>query len=134
MADILPRRIFFALLATLTLWTCLASAWQCEDARYESKPRTFILTDISNEPDDQMSLVRLLVHANELDLQGITVVTSVWKNDSLDITSAHNVIEAYGEVTDNLNANVPASGVYPEGDEVLSKLYAGHPEIGRAHV
>lgn len=124
--------MFTALFAALTLWACFASAWQCEDARYESKPRTFIMTDISNEPDDQMSLVRLLVHANELDLQGIAVVTSVWKNDSLDLTSAHNVMTAYGEVTDNLNANVPESGTYPNGDEVLSKLYAGHPVYGLA--
>jgi hypothetical protein len=36
----------------------LASAW-------EEKARVFVLMDISNEPDDEQSLVRFLVHANE---------------------------------------------------------------------
>ena len=35
---------------------------------YVAKPRVLVLTDIANEPDDQMSLVRLLVYSNQLDL------------------------------------------------------------------
>ena len=33
------------------------------------KPRVFVLTDISNEPDDEESLVRFLVYANEYDVK-----------------------------------------------------------------
>lgn len=40
------------------------------------KQRLFVLTDITNEPDDQESLVRLLVYANEYDLEGIIATTS----------------------------------------------------------
>jgi hypothetical protein len=29
------------------------------------QPRVFVLTDVSNEPDDEGSLVRFLVYANE---------------------------------------------------------------------
>lgn len=80
-------RLLFALVASLLFWTTASAidAGRCENARYESKPRLFVLTDISNEPDDQMSLVRLLTHANELQIEGISAVTSVWKNDSLDL-------------------------------------------------
>ena len=49
---------------------------KCENARYESKHKAFVLTDMSNEPDDQMSLVRLLTYSNEIDIRGIGVVTS----------------------------------------------------------
>ncbi|KAK7961628.1 uncharacterized protein PG986_002453 [Apiospora aurea] len=80
------------------------------------RPRVFVATDISNEPDDQISLVRLLTYANELDLRGLAVVTSVWKNDSLDTASVHTVLDAYANVTALLDANAPASAPYPSAD------------------
>ena len=73
----------------------------------------FVCTDMSNEPDDQMSLVRFLTYANELDIQGIVGSTSVWKNDSVDEATIRTVISAYGEVVINLDANVPSSAPYP---------------------
>lgn len=122
--------LFFSL---VTLSLCSEDPEKrCEDARYEHKHRVFICTDISNEPDDQMSLVRFLTYANELDIQGIAVVTSVWKNDSIDLPTTRQVIEAYGNVTANLNANVPSSAPYPSGSEILSKVHAGHPVYGLA--
>ena len=33
------------------------------------KQRVFVLTDISNEPDDEESMVRFLVYANEYDIE-----------------------------------------------------------------
>ncbi len=35
------------------------------------KPRHLVLTDIGGDPDDAQSLVRLLVHSNLFDLEGI---------------------------------------------------------------
>ena len=35
------------------------------------KPRVFVLTDIENEPDDAMSMVRFLLYANEFDIEGL---------------------------------------------------------------
>ncbi len=40
------------------------------------KQRVFVLTDITNEPDDQQSLVRFLVYSNEYDVEGIVATTS----------------------------------------------------------
>lgn len=122
-----------SLLALTLATTCLATAsGMCEDVRYENKTRAFIMTDISNEPDDQMSLVRLLTHSNELDIVNIAVVTSTWLNDSLDLATTFAVINAYGEVVENLNSNVPAHGAYPPADEILGKVVAGHPVYGLA--
>lgn len=112
--------------------TVANAAGLCENARYENKTRAFIMTDISNEPDDQMSLVRLLTHSNELDIVNIAVVTSTWKNDSLDLSTTHAVINAYGNVVENLNNNAPDAGVYPSADEVNGKVVAGHPVYGLA--
>ncbi|MCB1128715.1 MAG: DUF1593 domain-containing protein, partial [Verrucomicrobiae bacterium] len=43
-----------------------------------AKERVFVLTDISNEPDDEESLVRFLVYANEYDIEGLVATTSTW--------------------------------------------------------
>ncbi|KAB2569617.1 hypothetical protein DBV05_g11703 [Lasiodiplodia theobromae] len=127
-------RVLFALAASLLFWTTASAidSGRCENARYESKPRLFVLSDISNEPDDQMSLVRLLTHANELQIEGFAAVTSVWKNDSLDLDTIFQVIGGYANVTDNLNSNVPEAGAYPSAEEVASRIYAGHPVYGLA--
>ncbi|KAF9268040.1 DUF1593-domain-containing protein [Marasmius fiardii PR-910] len=115
----------------LTFLTGLsAAASQCESARYKSIPRVFVLTDISNEPDDQMSLVRLLTHANELDIQGIAAITSTWLNDTTDLPTIQKVISSYGSVVDNLNANVPADHPFPPVESLLAKTYTGLPVYG----
>ncbi|KAJ4299649.1 hypothetical protein N0V90_004895 [Kalmusia sp. IMI 367209] len=105
---------------------------QCEDARYTNKHRAFVLTDMSNEPDDQMSLVRLLTYSNEIDIRGIGVVTSTWKNSSIDSDTVRLVISAYGNVTESLNANVPDSAPYPPAENLLEKVSVGHPVYGLA--
>ena len=38
---------------------------------FAGHPRVIIISDIGNEPDDQMSLVRLLVYSNELDIEAL---------------------------------------------------------------
>jgi hypothetical protein len=43
---------------------------------YVEKSRVLVLTDIANEPDDQMSMVRFLVYANEYDIEGLVAGTS----------------------------------------------------------
>ncbi len=68
--------------ATLTLLfaalsfgaTAAGDAGRVDD--FTGKPRLLVLTDIGNEPDDQMSLVRLLLYSNELDLEGLIATTS----------------------------------------------------------
>lgn len=39
-------------------------------------PRLLITTDIGGDPDDQQSLVRLMVYANEFDIEGIIASAS----------------------------------------------------------
>ena len=47
------------------------------------KQRLVVLTDISNEPDDEQSLVRLLVYASDFDIEGLVATTSVHRRSSL---------------------------------------------------
>ncbi|KAF5964200.1 hypothetical protein FCOIX_13518 [Fusarium coicis] len=104
---------------------------QCSTARTEHKRRLFVLTDISNEPDDQMSLVRLLTYANEIDIQGISVTTSTWMPDKIDYESVVGVLDGYKKVVNNLNANVPSHAPYPSYKYLLDRVHKGHPVYGR---
>ncbi|KAF2137341.1 uncharacterized protein K452DRAFT_236018 [Aplosporella prunicola CBS 121167] len=137
------RRILLSLLllSTTTTTTTVVTAaaipntttnQTCALARYAPRPRLFVLTDISGEPDDQMSLVRLLTHANELRIEGLAAVTSVWANHSVHEEAIHAVLGGYAEALANLNAHVPAAAAYPPAEELARTVAAGHPVYGLA--
>jgi hypothetical protein len=46
---------------------------------YVAWPRVIVMTDIANEPDDQMSMVRFLLYSNGWDVEGL--VASIDKID-----------------------------------------------------
>jgi hypothetical protein len=63
----------------------------------ETKPRVLVLTDISNEPDDEESLVRFLLYSNEFDVEGLVATTSVWLRDRIRPDIIRETVEAYGQ-------------------------------------
>lgn len=93
----------------------------------DEKPRYFVLTDISNEPDDEQSLVRLLLYANEFDIEGLVATTSVWLRDRIRPERIAERVEAYGQIRDNLLKN--ADG-YPTAEHLLSITKAGGTRFG----
>ena len=66
----------FAVTALIVLSGAVAS-------EVPAKSRVCVLTDISNEPDDEESMVRFLVYANEYDVEGLVATTSTWLHDRL---------------------------------------------------
>ncbi|KAL4885633.1 hypothetical protein BJY04DRAFT_180105 [Aspergillus karnatakaensis] len=101
---------------------------------YPDKPRVFILSDISNEPDDQQSLTRYLLYANQFQTEGIVAVTSTWLRDAVHPEDMLTVINAYGNVTENLNQHAPVDSPYPSGDEIRSLLREGPKTYGMTAV
>lgn len=91
------------------------------------KPRLIVLTDISNEPDDEESLVRLLVYSNEFELEGLVATTSVWLRDKIRPDLIRRQVEAYGQVRASLAKH--AEG-YPEAATLLSRIKSGSAEFG----
>ncbi len=94
-------------------------------------PRLFVLTDIGNEPDDQMSLVRLLVYSNEIDIEGLGVTTSVWQRDKVQPQLALDIIDAYGQVLPRLREH--AQG-WRDAEELRRIVYRGVAGYGLAAV
>jgi hypothetical protein len=110
---------------------CLAATLCAALAIAVEKPRLIVLTDISNEPDDEESLVRLLVYSNEFDLEGIIATTSVWLRDRTRPDLIRRQIEAYAKVRDNLLQH--AAG-YPEADLLAKRVKDGSTEFGMTGV
>ena len=67
------------------------------------KLRVVVLTDIENEPDDAMSLVRFLTYANQWDVEGLIATTSVHQKDEIATWRIHEIVDAYGQVQKNLS-------------------------------
>lgn len=125
---------FFHLALVILLCMGVQSAPMAIDATNSSTsasyPRIFVVTDISNEPDDQMSLVRLLVHSDILSIQGISTTTSYWLNDTTYPEHILDVIDGYENVTTNLNAHTEST--FPSADSLRSVVRAGHSVYGLA--
>lgn len=91
------------------------------------KPRIFVLTDIENEPDDAMSMVRFLVYANQFDIEGLAATTSVHQQKKIAPERIRQIVEAYGKVRDNLEKHEYG---FPNGDYLLSVITQGLLDYG----
>jgi len=91
------------------------------------KPRVIVLTDISNEPDDEESMVRFLVYSNELDVEGLIATSSTHLRDRTREDLIRRQIEAYGQVRENLAKH--ATG-FPSREQLLAVTHTGQPAYG----
>jgi hypothetical protein len=95
----------------------------------EWKSRVIVLSDIGNEPDDQMSLVRFLLYSNEIDVEGLIATTSTWQRGKASPEIMRTVISAYGKVRPNLMLH--ASG-WPSEAALDALVSAGQSQYGMA--
>lgn len=96
---------------------------------FAGHPRVAILSDIGNEPDDQMSFVRLMLYSNELDLEALIATTSTWQKAATHPETMHKIIAVYGEVRPHLLLNAPG---WPDTTTLDSRVFAGQPGYGMA--
>lgn len=95
------------------------------------KPRVFVLTDMGNEPDDQMSMVRLMLYTNEMDIEGLVATTSTWLRRKINPETIRGIVDAYGEVRPNLLKH--AKG-WPQAKQLAARVSSGQPSYGMAAV
>ncbi|MDW6004856.1 nucleoside hydrolase-like domain-containing protein [Vibrio mangrovi] len=98
---------------------------------YQGHPRVFVFTDMGNEPDDQMSMVRLLTYSNELDIEGLIATTSTWQKSKRETETIKGIIESYGEVQPNLAKH---ASNWPSAEYLESLVSVGQPNYGMADV
>lgn len=95
---------------------------------YKARTRVFIVSDISNEPDDAESLVRYLLYSNELDTRGLVACTSTHMKNRTCPQDMRSIIHGYSKVVQNLNQHVHPENPYPEAGCLLDMVKSG-PEV-----
>jgi Protein of unknown function (DUF1593) len=98
---------------------------------YVEKTRVVVMTDIANEPDDQMSMVRFLVYSNQYDIEGLIASTSTWMRNKVRPDVINTLLDAYAQVQPNLSKH--ARG-FPPADALRKIVVPGQPGFGMAAV
>src|SRR4026209_181813 len=98
---------------------------------YVDKQRVIVMTDIANEPDDQMSMVRFLVYSNQFDVEGLIATTSTWMKNKVRPDVIQMLVGAYEQVRPQLGLHEPG---LPIADALKAVTAAGQPGYGMASV
>ena len=98
---------------------------------FVARQRIVVMTDIANEPDDQMSLVRLLVYANQFDVEGLVATTSTWLKTGPLPDVILSVLDAYDQVQPNLLKHAPG---FPAAANLRKLVVSGQPAYGMVAV
>ena len=122
---------------TLVAWLLFASAAASWGEPYQpsqldmqsATSRLAAFTDIGNEPDDQMSLIRLLLYGNEIDIEALVATTSTWQCQEVRPDILHQIVSGYAKVRDNLTLH--AAG-WPSAEEIASRIATGPAGYGMA--
>src|SRR5689334_4764011 len=96
-----------------------------------AKTRVLVLTDIENEPDDAMSMVRFLVYANQFDIEGLVATTSIHQQKKTAAWRIREIVDSYAKVRDNLELHEKG---FPTADALRAVIVEGRPEYGMAAV
>ena len=133
--------ILFVILSSLVLpqvesSRTTASTEQLRQSRTgmgESQPRLIVLTDISSltagvaEPDDGQSLIRLMLYANEFDIEGLIATSNLGHGQKTRPDLIRQVVDAYQKVRANLQQHDPR---YPPAEALGSSIKAGKEIAG----
>lgn len=98
------------------------------------KPRVLVLTDISSltagerEPDDGQSLIRLLLYANDLDIEGLIASANLGHGQITRPELIREALAAYAKVRPNLLLH---DRTYPPVEKLLMGVKAGQPKADR---
>jgi len=101
----------------------------------ETRPRLIVLTDIGGDPDDQQSMIRLMVHANEFEIEGLIASASGVPGELKQAITRpdliREIVEAYGQVQPSLARHAPG---FPPAADLLARIHSGNPQRGWDHI
>lgn len=123
------RAAVLALMALLLAWPTRPVL--AAERPAQERARLIVLTDIEADPDDTQSLVRLLLYANEIDIEGLVATTSVHMKDEIHPASILRVIDRYAQVLPRLREHDRA---YPAAAALRARVRRGQAGYGMAAV
>jgi hypothetical protein len=132
----MTRRALFGVFATIFLLAAAPGAAGPAAAQEQgAKPRLLVLTDIGGDPDDQQSLIRLLLYTCEFDVEGLIATASgipgELKEGIVQPQLIRQIVEAYGRVQPNLLLH---RNDYPPAKDLLGVIKSGNPKRGQASI
>ncbi len=122
---------------------CLVFGARCSHAEIfantavadEARPRLLVLTDIGGDPDDQQSMVRLMLYANEFEIEGLIASASGTPGELKEAVTKpqliREIVDAYGQVRDNL---APHADGYLTADWLRARIKSGNSQRGLAAI
>lgn len=100
-----------------------------------SRPRLAILTDIGGDPDDQQSMIRLMVYSNEFKIEALMASASGTPGELKKAVTRpdliREIVNAYEEVLPNLRQH--ANG-WPSADYLRMRVKSGNSNRGRQFI
>ncbi|CAD73394.1 MAG TPA: DUF1593 domain-containing protein [Rhodopirellula baltica] len=121
------------LLATCVTFACCIVA--IVPTVFAQRPRLAVLTDIGGDPDDQQSMIRLLVYSNEFEIEALIASASGTRGELKESVTRpdliHELIDAYETVLPNLKQH--AEG-WPQPEALRSVVVSGNPHRERPHI
>ncbi|OPZ10936.1 MAG: hypothetical protein BWZ10_02276 [candidate division BRC1 bacterium ADurb.BinA364] len=114
-----------------TIGSLLAALLLAPSAQAAPRPRLAILTDIGGDPDDQQSLIRLMVYANEFEIEALIASASGMpgrlKQSVVRPDLIRQIVQAYGQAYPNLLRH---AGGWPTEEQLLRCVKSGNPQRG----
>jgi len=92
----------------------------CSFVAAQEQQRVIVLTDIGGDPDDQQSMVRLMLYANEFDIEGLIATAKNSKDPSPE--QIHERIDAYEKALSNLRKHASR---WPSATKLRSLVKSG---------
>lgn len=99
----------------------------CLSGQSDTKNRLIVLTDIEADPDDSQSMVRLLLYANQIDIEGLIATTSIHQKTRIAPETILKIIDGYGKVQPNLLKHELG---YPQPQAIMAIVKSGLPVFG----
>src|SRR5262245_58234270 len=117
----------------LALLLASPAGGRAESVPAAERPRLVVLTDISSlaageaEPDDGQSLIRLMLYANEFDIEGLVATSNLGHGQKTRPDLIRRVVDAYDRSRPNLLLHDPR---YPPAATLRDGIKAGQPVAG----
>lgn len=121
------------------LWVGICVALLCGtwpiDAPGAERPRLAVLTDIGGDPDDRPSMIRLMLYANEFEIEALVATAAGTRGELKEAKTRPElileIVNAYEQVRPNLARH--AEG-WPSAEHLHSVIKSGNPQRERAHI
>lgn len=118
-----------------SLWLAIVAALVAVSAVAAERPRLAVLTDIGGDPDDQQSLIRLMVYSNEFEIEALIASASGTRGELKETVTRpdqiRQVIQAFGQVRPNLLRHAPS---WPSEELLLGCVKSGNPHRERTYI